>query len=83
MLTRLDKQSRSLHALDALAKVGELAVERMRPVRVAIVGEFNAGKSTFINAVMGADVAPTGVLHTTATLHHLRYAPDPFARMNL
>jgi small GTP-binding protein len=50
-------------------------------VRVAIVGEFNAGKSTFINAVMGADVAPTGVLPTTATLHHLRYAPDPFARI--
>ena len=50
-------------------------------MRVAIVGEFNAGKSTFINAVMGADVAPTGVLPTTATLHHLRYAPDPFARI--
>ena len=30
---------------------------------------------------MGADVAPTGVLPTTATLHHLRYAPDPFARI--
>ncbi|MCW5833436.1 MAG: dynamin family protein [Labilithrix sp.] len=50
-------------------------------MRVAIVGEFNAGKSTFINAVIGADVAPTGVLPTTATLHHLRYAPDPFARI--
>ena len=50
-------------------------------MRVAIVGEFNAGKSTFINAVIGADIAPTGVLPTTATLHHLRYAPDPFARI--
>ncbi len=81
ILTRLDRHARALHALDATAKVAELAVERSRPVRVAIVGEFNAGKSTFINAVIGADIAPTGVLPTTATLHHLRYAPDPFARI--
>ncbi|MBX3221059.1 MAG: dynamin family protein [Labilithrix sp.] len=81
ILTRLDAHARGLHALDATAKVAELAVERSRPVRVAIVGEFNAGKSTFINALIGADVAPTGVLPTTATLHHLRYAPDPFARI--
>jgi small GTP-binding protein len=81
ILTRLDRHARDLHALEATAKIAELAMERSRPVRVAIVGEFNAGKSTFINAVMGADVAPTGVLPTTATLHHLRYAPDPFARI--
>ncbi|MBX3192305.1 MAG: dynamin family protein [Labilithrix sp.] len=81
LLTRLDRHARALHALESTAKIAELAVERSRPVRVAIVGEFNAGKSTFINAVMGADVAPTGVLPTTATLHHLRYAPDPFARI--
>ncbi|MBS2013471.1 MAG: dynamin family protein [Deltaproteobacteria bacterium] len=81
ILTRLDHHARALHALESTAKIAELAIERTRPVRVAIVGEFNAGKSTFINAVMGADVAPTGVLPTTATLHHLRYAPDPFARI--
>ncbi|MCL2778021.1 MAG: dynamin family protein [Polyangiaceae bacterium] len=81
LLTRLDSHARGLHAIAAIAKIAELAVERSRPVRLAVVGEFNAGKSTFINAVMGADVAPTGVLPTTATLHHLRYAPDPFARI--
>lgn len=81
VLTRLDGHARALHDLGGTAKIAELAVERTRPVRVAIVGEFNAGKSTFINALIGADVAPTGVLPTTATLHHLRYAPDPFARI--
>ncbi|MFO0676359.1 MAG: dynamin family protein [Polyangiaceae bacterium] len=64
-----------------MAAVYALSGERSRPVRVAIVGEFNAGKSTFINALIGADVAPTGVLPTTATLHHVRYAPDRFARI--
>ena len=81
VLARLDRHARNLADLDAIARVAELSAERARPVRVAIVGEFNAGKSTFINALIGADVAPTGVLPTTATLHHLRYAPDPIARI--
>lgn len=81
LLARLDRQARDLRDLEATTRLAELSIERSRPVRVAIVGEFNAGKSTFINAVMGADVAPTGVLPTTATLHHLRYAPDPLAKI--
>src|SRR5207237_7674298 len=81
LLARLDQHARALHDLEATAHVAELAAERTRPVRLAIVGEFNAGKSTFINALMGADVAPTGVLPTTATLHHLRWAPDPIAKI--
>jgi small GTP-binding protein len=83
LLARLDKVARDLHDLDATAALAALSAERERPVRIAIVGEFNAGKSTFINALMGADVAPTGVLPTTATLHHLRYARDPIARIQL
>ena len=39
-----------------------------RPLVLAILGEFNAGKSTLVNAFVGADVAPTGILPTTATL---------------
>ncbi|MDB4994431.1 MAG: hypothetical protein JWM74_1863, partial [Myxococcaceae bacterium] len=81
LLARLDAHARSLHDLDSTSRIAELAAERRRPVRVAIVGEFNAGKSTFINALIGAEIAPTGVLPTTATLHHLRYAPDPIARV--
>jgi small GTP-binding protein len=69
--------------LDLLAAVEALAVERERPLRVAVVGEFNAGKSTFLNALLGEDVAPTGVLPTTATLHWVAWAPDPFARIVL
>jgi GTP-binding protein EngB required for normal cell division len=81
LLARLDNHAHAVGDLAAAARVGDLAAERSRPVRLAIVGEFNAGKSTFINALIGADVAPTGVLPTTATLHHLRWAPDPFAKI--
>jgi small GTP-binding protein len=81
LLARLDAHARDASDLESVADVAELSAERARPVRLAIVGEFNAGKSTFINALIGADVAPTGVVPTTATLHHLRWAPDPVARI--
>jgi small GTP-binding protein len=83
LLARLDTQARTLHDLGASADLATLAALGSQPIRLAIVGEFNAGKSTFINALLGADVAPTGVLPTTATLHHLRYAQDPIARIHL
>ncbi|MGF1465339.1 MAG: dynamin family protein [Sandaracinaceae bacterium] len=59
--------------LEALARgARELRDELDRPLLLAILGEFNAGKSTLVNAFVGADVAPTGIVPTTATLNLLR-----------
>ena len=38
---------------------------------VVVLGEFNHGKSTFINALLGAPVLPTGITPTTAVLSHI------------
>jgi small GTP-binding protein len=38
---------------------------------IVVLGEFNHGKSTFINALLGAPVLPTGITPTTAVLTHL------------
>lgn len=81
LLQELQHVAKSLDRLNLASAVEALAVERERPLRVAVVGEFNAGKSTFLNALLGEDVAPTGVLPTTATLHWVAWAPDPFARI--
>ena len=81
VLGELRKAAGALDRLDLVGACEALAVEQRRPLRVAVVGEFNAGKSTFINALLGADVAPTGILPTTASLHWLTWAPDPFARI--
>ncbi len=81
LLEELRLSARALDRLDFVSAVEAIAVERDRPLRVAVVGEFNAGKSTFLNALLGEDVAPTGVLPTTATLHWVAWAPDPFARI--
>ena len=81
VLGELRRAAGALERLDLVSACEALAVEQKRPLRVAVVGEFNAGKSTFINALLGADVAPTGILPTTASLHWLTWAPDPFARI--
>jgi Flp pilus assembly protein TadD/GTP-binding protein EngB required for normal cell division len=44
-----------------------------RPLLVAVMGEFNAGKSSFVNALAGQAIAPVGVTPTTATINVLRY----------
>lgn len=44
-----------------------------RKYMVAVVGEFNRGKSSLINALIGANVLPTDVLPATSTVMRLVY----------
>jgi len=48
---------------------------------LVIVGEFNAGKSAFINALSGAEIMPEGVTPTTSVINLLRYGPEPTVTM--
>jgi GTP-binding protein EngB required for normal cell division len=48
---------------------------------VVVLGEFNHGKSTFINALLGAPVLPTGITPTTAILAHLTHGPRASATL--
>lgn len=50
----------------AITQLGELFL-------LVIVGEFNAGKSAFINALVGAEVMPEGVTPTTSVINLLRF----------
>ena len=50
------------------------------PLTVAVLGEFNAGKSTLINAFVAEDVVATGVLPTTCHINVIRYGPRKVAR---
>ena len=56
--------------LEALDQAKEQLVDIFMLV---IVGEFNAGKSAFINALIGADVMPEGVTPTTSVINLLRF----------
>jgi len=74
MLAWAESLAEHVPALAALAVPMARAAEAFgRPLLVAIMGEFNAGKSSLVNALAGADVAPVGVTPTTATINVLRY----------
>lgn len=45
--------------------------------RIAVVGEFRRGKSTFINALLGKAILPSDILPTSATLNRVTYGLTP------
>jgi small GTP-binding protein len=72
-----------------LAEMGEgTAEDRQRLLDVAqdlremfflvvVIGEFNAGKSSFINALLNDPLLPTGITPTTEAIELIRYSETP------
>ncbi|NNJ12574.1 dynamin [Chloroflexales bacterium ZM16-3] len=48
---------------------------------IVVAGEFNAGKSSFLNALLGDHVLPEGVTPTTDTITLLQYGEQPSSEM--
>jgi Dynamin family len=65
-LLRADRQAASERLVSRLAA---------QQLRVLVVGEAKRGKSTFVNALLGRDVLPTGVLPVTALVTTLTRGP--------
>jgi len=61
-------------------RIPKLESERFHLV---VLGEFNHGKSTFVNALLGSDILPTGITPTTASINHVVHAAAPSARVVL
>ncbi len=57
-------------------------IERLEAERLHLVvlGEFNHGKTTFVNALLGAPVLPMGVTPTTAVIHCISYGDATTAK---
>jgi len=69
-LAHLDAAAEDLDVLDrALLQLDELFL-------LVIVGEFNAGKSAFINALLGQRFLAEGVTPTTTEIHLIKYGAD-------
>lgn len=64
-------------AADLSNSLKEMRTRLETPLRVAVVGIMKAGKSTFMNALMGADILCTGNLETTYTVCWFRYGKQP------
>ena len=66
-----------LAAIPATAEDTATLAESVRQLEelflLVVVGEFNAGKSAFINALLGTGVLEEGVTPTTSHIHVIRY----------
>ena len=69
----LDFVSRSETPLDQRDALASSAARLDLPFLLVIVGEFNSGKSSFLNALLGLDLLEQGVTPTTSRIHVLRY----------
>lgn len=91
----VSKKSDVLGALREVADLAELSGARslargLRDDRIprlederfhlVVLGEFNHGKTTFVNALLGNELLPVGVTPTTAVIHHIEHGPEPVAR---
>jgi hypothetical protein len=59
------------------------AVVRPKPVRVVVIGEFNSGKTTLVNALLGAAVLPASFTTHTAYPTVVRFAARPSLRAEI
>ncbi len=64
-----------------VGEVARAAAALDQPLLVTVMGEFSSGKSSFVNAFIGADVAPTGITPTTATINVVRYGRERGGRV--
>lgn len=78
-LQELSDIAGSLGAKSLKERLDRDLVKKMEEDRfhLVVVGEFNHGKSSFVNALLGETVLPVGVTPTTAAIHHLKYADTP------
>src|ERR671910_1708694 len=63
-------------ATDDLRRFNEAREQLSGLFLLVIAGEFNSGKSSFINALLGERVLPEGVTPTTDRINVLRHAPE-------
>lgn len=83
-LIRLEQQLKGVEELPEIKRWKALIDEerqriKNRKFRVAVVGEFRKGKSSFINALLGKEILPVDALPTTATINRITYGPVPKA----
>ena len=85
LLTQLDTLAdlaSSIGARSLTDRVRSEIIDKLAGGRfhLVVVGEFNHGKTTFVNALLGEAVLPVGVTPTTAIIHHIVWGETRAAR---
>lgn len=53
-----------------------LQQKESEPMQIAVIGQFSSGKSTFLNALLGQDILPTGITPITSKVCKICYGED-------
>jgi hypothetical protein len=61
----------------AIRAVRRIEARLERPLRIAVIGEFNSGKSTLTNLLVRIESLPTAVISNTCIPTLLYHAPEP------
>ena len=77
-IVRISPEDREIAAIDEL-----LARLHSRQYMVAVVGEFNRGKSSLINALLGMRILPADITPTTATVNRVVYSKEPYSCLHM
>lgn len=82
----IDRQLEVLQALDMIAWKDSVTQLKQRVLadnfKVLVMGEFNRGKSTFINALLGQEILPAYAIPTTAIINEVRWGEEPEALLH-
>lgn len=57
--------------------------EQLSHLKIAIIGQFSSGKSSFLNALLGAEILPSGVIPVTAKVCEIAYGEHSDFSQNL
>lgn len=56
--------------------LNKLLSRTKKPMKVAIVGQFSSGKTTFINALLSNNILPTGITPVTSKVNYIEYGTE-------
>ena len=75
VLTRVAEVAEAAGLTSTERDIRDIRLLKLEEERFSIVvlGEFNHGKSTFINALLGEAILPVGITPTTAVLAHIKH----------
>ena len=75
--------SKALEMSDEQAALRQLQTTvKSDTFKVLVLGEFNTGKSTFINALLGQEILPSYAIPATAIINEIKWAAEPSARLH-
>lgn len=58
------------------AELDSLLQQYQEPITIAIVGQFSSGKSTFLNALLGREILPSGITPITSKVCTISYGDE-------